>query len=81
MIYLAERSSTDLSKSTFLWNKLSNNWRAAIYTPLLLRAEQEKILIARYEIEQMQLDWQRMKFHADITFNDLDVCLKTILSV
>ena len=44
-----------------------------MYAPLLQRVEREKLDIAVYEIEQTQLDWDRMKTNAALTLDHLDV--------
>ncbi|CAF1601564.1 unnamed protein product [Rotaria magnacalcarata] len=67
------RGSTDATKSMRLWNKLLSNWRENVDAPRLLRVEQEKLSIAAYEIEQTQLDWQRMRANALLTLDKLDV--------
>jgi hypothetical protein len=61
-----------------LWSKLVANWRTFIYTPYLARVEQEKLSFAIYEIEQMQLDWDRMKINAQLTIDHLDVSFMKI---
>jgi hypothetical protein len=61
---------------TPLWSKLATNWREYIYIPFLLRVEKEKLSIAAYEIEQTQLDWDRMKTNAHFTLDHLDVSSK-----
>jgi len=71
--YLAKRNSANPSKATPLWSKLVTNWREYIYTPFLLRVEQEKLSIAAYEIEQTQSDWDRMKTNAQLTLDHFDV--------
>ncbi|CAF1940857.1 unnamed protein product [Rotaria magnacalcarata] len=71
------RGSTDATKSMRLWNKLLSNWRENVDAPRLLRVEQEKLSIAAYEIEQTQLDWQRMRANALLTLDKLDVTLRT----
>ncbi|CAF3477887.1 unnamed protein product [Rotaria socialis] len=71
------RGSTDATKSMKLWNKLLTNWHETVNAPRLLRVEQEKLSIAAYEIEQTQLDWQRMTTYALLALDRLDVILRT----
>lgn len=78
MNFLVKRSSLNQSKPTALWSKLATNWREYIYTPFLLRVEQEKVSIAAYEIEQTQLDWERMKINAQEALDQLEVSLKSM---
>lgn len=70
---LVKRNSVDPSKSIPLWSKLKTNWRDYIYTPYLLRVDQEKFSMALYEIEQTQLDWDRMKMNGQLILDHLDV--------
>jgi hypothetical protein len=79
--YLVKKNSASPSRATTLWSKLAINWRDYIYTSLLLRVEQEKLSIAAYEIEQTQLDWERMKINAQLTLDHLDVSLEEEISI
>ena len=61
-----------------MWSKLAADWREYIYSPYLRYVDQEQLSIAIYELEQMQLDWERMKINGDLTLNHLDESLQSI---
>lgn len=68
------KDSLQSSNISLLWSKLSTNWRRQVYSNRsLFRIEQEKLSIALYEIEQTQLDWDRMKSNARAVLDRLDV--------
>lgn len=58
---------------SFLWTRLSTNWRKQSLHPMLVQLEEEKLSIAIYETDQLQLDWDRMKGNARAVLDRLDV--------
>ena len=65
---------------SLLWSRLSTNWRKQSFNSILVQLEQEKLSLAIYETDQLQLDWYRMKANARAVLDRLDVKLLPVNS-